>query len=83
MPPAVYRDIQYDNDGVCHDELDGGKLHGNIYRNGYGNAIIGSYGGCFEEDIRWLMCEKVYHIAGFACMLLLELALSFPFKRKE
>ena len=32
-------------------EWDGGKLHGNISRNGYGNAIIGRYGGCFEEDI--------------------------------
>ena len=28
------------------------KLHGNISRNGYGNAIIGRYGGCFEKDIR-------------------------------
>ena len=37
---------QYDN-----DELDGGKLHGNISQNGYGNAIIGRYGGCFEEGI--------------------------------
>ena len=27
----------------------GGKLHGNISWNGYGNAIIGRYGGCFEE----------------------------------
>ena len=27
----------------------GGKLHGNISRNGYGNAMIGRYGGCFEE----------------------------------
>ena len=34
---------------MCHDKLDGGKLHGNISRNGYGNAIIGRYGGCFEE----------------------------------
>src|SRR3989337_7419 len=32
----------------------GGKLHGNISRNGYGNAIIGRYGGCFEEGIRWV-----------------------------
>ena len=54
MPPAVYRDMQYDNDEVCHDELDGGKLHGNISRNGYGNAIIGRYGGCFEEGIWWV-----------------------------
>ena len=31
-----------------------GKLHGNISRNGYGNAIIGRYGGCFEEGIWWV-----------------------------
>src|SRR4051812_39774331 len=30
------------------------KFHGNISRNGYGNAIIGRYCGCFEEDIRRL-----------------------------
>ena len=24
-------------------------MHGNISQNGYGNAIIGRYGGCFEE----------------------------------
>ena len=54
MHPAVYRDMQYDNDEVCHDELDGGKLHGNISRNGYGNTIIGRYGGCFEESIWWV-----------------------------
>ena len=35
---------------MCHDKRNGGKLHGNISRNGYGNAIIGRYGGCFEED---------------------------------
>jgi hypothetical protein len=28
------------------------ELHGNIFRNGYGNAIIGRYGGCFEERNR-------------------------------
>ena len=37
------------------------KLHGNISRNGYGNAIIGRYGGCFEEDIMRLMYERAYH----------------------
>ena len=26
-------------------------MHGNISRNGYGNAMIGRYGRCFEEDI--------------------------------
>ena len=44
---------QYDNDGTCHNKRNGGKLHGNISRNGYGNAIIGRYGGCFEEGIWW------------------------------
>ena len=58
---------QYDNDGACHDKRNGGKLHGNISRNGYGNAIIGRYGGCFEEDIRRFMCERAYHITGFGC----------------
>ena len=40
---------QYDNDGACHNKQNGGKLHGNISRNGYVNTIIGRYGGCFEE----------------------------------
>ena len=35
--------------------------------NGYGNAMIGRYGGCFEEDIRRLMCDRAYHIMGFGC----------------
>ena len=43
------------------------KLHGNISRNGYGNAIIGRYGGYSEEDIRMLMCETMYHITGYGC----------------
>ena len=34
---------------MCHDKRNGGKLHGNISRNGYGNAIIGRYGGCLEK----------------------------------
>ena len=42
-------------------------MHGNISRNGYGNAIIGRYGGCFEEDIMRLMCDRAYHIMGFGC----------------
>ena len=42
---------QYDDDGVCHNKRNGGKLHGNISRNGYGNTMIGRYGGCFEEGI--------------------------------
>ena len=31
------------------------------------NAIIGRYGGYFEEDIRRFMCERAYHITGFGC----------------
>ena len=54
---------------MCHDKRNGGKLHENISWNGYGNAIIGRYGGCFEEDIRRFMCDRV---------LRLELALVFP-----
>ena len=29
---------QYDYDEACHNKRNGGKLHGNISRNGYGNA---------------------------------------------
>ena len=39
---------QYDNDNVCHK---------NGSRNGYGNAIIGRYGGCFDEGTKGL-CVK-------------------------
>ena len=56
---------QYENDEACHNKWNGGKLHGNLSRNSYGNAIIGRYGGCFEEDIRRFMCERAYHITGF------------------
>ena len=58
---------QYDNDEACHNKWNGGKLRGNISRNGYGNDIIGRYGGCFEKDIRRFMCDKAYRIAGFGC----------------
>ena len=34
---------QYDNDEACHNKRNSGMLHGNISRNGYGNAIIGRY----------------------------------------
>ena len=58
---------QYDNNGACDDKRNGGNLHGNISRNGYGNAIIGRYGGYFEENIRRLTCDRAYHITGFGC----------------
>ena len=54
---------------MCHDELDGEKLHGNISRNGYGNAIVGRYGGCFEEDIWWV------YDTGERCAVLERLAM--------
>ena len=40
-------DTQYDNDGSCHNKRNGGKLRDNISQNGYGNTIIGRYGGFF------------------------------------
>src|SRR3990170_3816435 len=52
---------------MCIIKTERWKLHGNISRNGYGNAIIGRYGVCFEEDIRRLMCDRAYHIMGFGC----------------
>jgi hypothetical protein len=57
---------QYDDEHTSH-ETERWKLHGNISRNGYGNAMICRYGGCFEEDIRRLMCDRVYNITGFGC----------------
>ena len=33
---------QYDDQQTCH-KTERWKLHGNISRNGYGNAIIGRY----------------------------------------
>ena len=52
---------QYDNDGTCHNKRNVGKLRGNISRNGYGNAIIGRYGGCFEEAHRRNIQAKFYN----------------------
>ena len=60
---------QYDNDEACQNKRNGGKLHGNISRNGYGNAIIGRYGGCFEEVIWW------FYGTGESCVVLERLAM--------
>ena len=49
-------------------EWNGGKLHGNISRNGYGNSMIGRYGGCFEEGIWWV------YDTGERCAVLERLA---------
>ena len=61
---------QYDNNNVCNDDRrNGEKLHGNISRNGYGNAIIGRYGGCFDEGIWWV------YGTGESCAILERLAM--------
>ena len=59
----------YDNDEACYSKRNGGKLHGNISRNGYGNAMIGRYGGCFEEGIWWV------YDTGEKCAVLERLAM--------
>ena len=60
---------QYDNDEMCHDKRNSGKFHGNISRNGYVNAMIGRYGGCFEEVIWWV------YDTGEKCAVLERLAM--------
>ena len=60
---------QYDNDEACHNKWNSGNLHGNISQNGYGNAIIGRYGGCFEEGIWWVYDN------GETCAVLVRLAM--------
>ena len=60
---------QLDNDGICHSKRNGGKLHGNISRNGYGNAIIGRYGGYLEEGMWWV------YDTGEKCAVLERLAM--------
>ena len=59
---------EYDIDVTCHNKRNGCKLHGNISRNGYGNSIIGRYGGSFEVGIR-----SVYG-TGESCAILERLA---------
>ena len=58
---------QYDNDGMCHNKTERWKLHGNISRNCYGNAIIVRYGGCFDERYKeGLMHRRKLHGTGVA-----------------
>ena len=35
-------------------------LHGNVSRKGYGNALIGRYGDCFEEGYNEAYDDRVY-----------------------
>ena len=54
----------------------GWNLYGNVSRNGYGNAIIGRYGGCFEEGIwcvydtdeRCAVLERLAMVEGWECV---------------
>src|SRR3954463_9149060 len=39
-------------------------LHGNASRKGYGNALIGRYGGCFEERYKETYDDRAYHAKG-------------------
>src|SRR4051812_25961382 len=39
-------------------------LHGNISRKGYGNALIGRYGGCFEEGYKEAYDDRAYRAKG-------------------
>ncbi len=40
------------------------KLHGNITRKGYGNALIGRYGGYFEEGYKEVYDDRAYRAKG-------------------
>ena len=39
-------------------------LHGSISQKGYGNALIGRYGGCFEERYKEAYDDRAYHAEG-------------------
>src|ERR1041385_3744695 len=39
-------------------------LHGNVSRKGYGNALIGRYGGCFEERYKEVYDDRAYRAKG-------------------
>ena len=39
-------------------------LHGNVSRKGYGNALIGRYGGCFEKIYNEAYDDRAYHAKG-------------------
>ena len=41
-------------------------MHGIVSWKGYGNALIGRYGGCFEERYKEAYDDSVYHAKGLA-----------------
>ena len=51
----------YENEGQV---MGGWMLHGNVSRKGYGNALIGRYGGCFEERYNEAYGDRAYHAKG-------------------
>ena len=55
----------YAKSNACHDD-DGGSCMV-IYLGMAMEMPLGRYGGCFQEDIRGFMCDRVYRITGFGC----------------
>ena len=55
----------YDQEKVCmtmkYQVMRRWMLHGNVSRKGYGNALIGRYGGCFEERYNEAYDDRAYH----------------------
>src|SRR3954469_21773904 len=39
-------------------------LHDNVSRKGYGNTLVGRYGGCFEERYKEAYDDRAYHAKG-------------------
>ena len=39
-------------------------LHGYVSWKSYGNALIGRYGGCFEETYKEAYNDRAYHAKG-------------------
>ena len=39
-------------------------MHGNISQKGYGNALVGRYGGCFEEGYKEVYDDRAYRAKG-------------------
>ena len=44
-------------------------LHGNVSRKGYGNALIGRCGGCFEETYNEAYDDRAYHPKGLYALV--------------
>ena len=65
---------QYDDEHTCH-KTERWRLQDNISQNGYGNAMIGRYGGCFDEareECDWFQDTKGFSAnwsreVGYCC----------------